>query len=116
MSCLPCQVCHDLVKAKNSGPRLYLEFTPESLNQSVLEQRCRSCDFLMRGILLMQDETWSFTGTVSRVYGYGLATETDTLTLEVYFIDERPRMMLEFFCVNRDGESISQSQDCMKIR
>lgn len=107
MSCLPCQICHDLVKEKNNSPRLYLEFTPESLNQSALEQRCRSCDFLMRGILLMQDDTWSFTATVSRVYGYGLATETDTLTLEVYFIDERPRMMLEFFRVDRDGDSIS---------
>lgn len=52
-------------------------------------------------------EDWSFTATVSRVYGYGLATDTDTLTLEVYFIDERPRMMFGFFCVGRDGEPIS---------
>lgn len=56
----------------------------------------------------MQDDTWSFTATVSRVYGYRLATETDTLTLEVYFIDERPRMMLEFFCMDSDGEPISR--------
>lgn len=115
MSCLPCQVCHDLVKEKNNAPRLYLEFTPESLNHSALVQRCRSCDFLMRGILLMQDDTWSFIANVSRVYGYGLATEMDTLTLEVYFIDERPRMMLEFFCVDRDGEFISLFQVLSEI-
>lgn len=56
----------------------------------------------------MQDETWSFTVSVSRVYGYGLVRGTDdTLTLEVYFIDERPRMMLEFFFVYHDSEPTS---------
>lgn len=53
----------------------------------------------------MQDNTWSFAADVSRVYGYGLATESDTLTLEVYFIDSRPRLMLEFFHRNHAGES-----------
>lgn len=52
----------------------------------------------------MQDNDWSFESDVSRVYGYGLATKSETLTLEVYFIEDRPRLILEFFYVDRSGE------------
>lgn len=52
----------------------------------------------------MQDNTWSFAADVSRIYGYGLATESDTLILEVYFIEDRPRLTLEFFYVDHPGE------------
>lgn len=52
----------------------------------------------------MQDNDWSFVSDVSRVYGYGLATKSETLTLEVYFIEDRPRLILEFFYVDRSGE------------
>lgn len=98
-----CQLCHNLAKDENSGFRLWLEFTPDCLQQSVLVHQCQSCTILLDGISLMQDDTWSFTADVSKVYGYGLATESDTLTFEVYFIDNRPRVMLEFFHVEQSG-------------
>jgi hypothetical protein len=53
----------------------------------------------------MQDYTWSFAADISSVYGYGLARESDTLTLEVYFIDNRPRLVLELFHTNCSGKS-----------
>jgi len=100
-----CRLCRNLVRDENSGIRLSLEFTPECLQKSVLVHECQSCAILLNGISLMQDNTWSFAADVSRVYGYGLATESDTLTLEVYFIDSRPRLMLEFFHGDHTGES-----------
>lgn len=100
-----CQLCHNLVKDGDSERRLYLEFTPKCLQQSVLAHECQSCAILLDGILLMQDDTWSFATHVSTVYGYGLATELDTLTLEVYYIDHRPRLMLELFYVEHPSES-----------
>lgn len=101
----PCQLCHDLKKDDNSGHRLSLEFTPEYLQQSAILRKCQSCTILLNGISLMQDDTWSFAAHVSRVYGYGLATESDTLTLEIYFVNSHPRLMLEFFHGDLSGES-----------
>lgn len=55
----------------------------------------------------MQDDTWSFAAHVSRVYGYGLPfwKASDTLTLELYFTDNRPRLILEFFLSELSGGS-----------
>ncbi|KAI0139085.1 HET-domain-containing protein [Hypoxylon sp. NC0597] len=102
-----CELCHALVINTKDSVRLSLEFTPDELQKSALINKCLSCDILLKGILLMQDDTWSFAKDVSRVYGYGYPTGTDTLTLEVYFSDGRPRLMLEFFClVNHYSDSM----------
>lgn len=92
----PCQTCHWLQKPAGK-PRLFFEFTPAELQQSALRRRCRQCHLLLTGVEKMQDGTWSFINDVSRVYGYAQATCHDTLTLEVYFLPDRPRIMLELF-------------------
>jgi hypothetical protein len=99
-----CTVCHALAdNGKKRGRRLYLEFTPAELRTTALVNECQSCIVLLKGILLMQDDTWSFTENVSKVYGYGLATKDDTLTLEVYFIERLPRVVLEFFYTRHES-------------
>jgi len=92
----PCQVCQGLVKPPGK-PRLFLEFTPAELRQSALQQKCEICDTLLNGISEMQDGTWWFVDDVSRVYGYAFTCENATLTLEIYFSDDRPRVTLEFY-------------------
>lgn len=49
------------------------------------------------------DGQWSFTSDVSRVYGHALATDTDTLTLEVCFVQERPKLVIELFRTDYHG-------------
>lgn len=91
-----CEVCNDL-KQKRSGVRLAIEFTSSELEQSALVKECQSCAILRQGILLMQDETWSFATDVSIVNGY--AFSGDTLFLEISFLKEKrkPRVVIEFF-------------------
>lgn len=91
-----CEVCNDL-KQKRSGVRLAIEFTSSELDQSALVEKCQFCSFMRQGILLMQDETWSFATDVSTVNGY--AFSGDTLFLEISFVREKrkPRVVIEFF-------------------
>ncbi|KAF3063072.1 hypothetical protein CFAM422_010426 [Trichoderma lentiforme] len=91
-----CQVCNDL-KQKRLGVRLAIEFTSSELEQSALVKKCQLCAILRQGILLMQDESWSFATDVSTVNGY--AFSGDTLFLEIYFLKEKrkPRVVIEFF-------------------
>lgn len=91
-----CEVCNDL-KQKRSGVRLAIEFTSSELEQSALVKKCQFCVILRQGILLMQDETWSFATDVSTVNGY--AFSGDTLFLEISFVKEKrkPRVVIEFF-------------------
>ncbi|KAL7905437.1 heterokaryon incompatibility domain-containing protein [Trichoderma velutinum] len=91
-----CEVCNDL-KQKRSGLRLAIEFTSNELEHSALVNKCQFCSILRQGILLMQDETWSFATDVSTVNGY--AFSGDTLFLEISFRKEKrkPRVIIEFF-------------------
>ncbi|KAK8017326.1 hypothetical protein PG993_013652, partial [Apiospora rasikravindrae] len=57
---------------------------------------CPSCDVLLRGLQAKEDGSWSLKD-VSTIYGYGFRSEYSTLTLEVYFIQHRPKLLLEFF-------------------
>ncbi|KAI1302226.1 HET-domain-containing protein [Xylaria venustula] len=102
-----CDVCKNLVKDTSQQSRIWLEFTPEELYSSVHHRNCFSCAILLKGIILMQAEGWSFEHDVSKVYGYGIALETDTLALEIYFHDERPRIILEYFIVKGSDYSYS---------
>ncbi|KAK7966438.1 uncharacterized protein PG986_000715 [Apiospora aurea] len=43
-----------------------------------------------------ENDRWSLKD-VSTIYGYGFRSEDDTLTLEIYFVQERPKIVLEFF-------------------
>lgn len=75
--------------------RLAIEFTSNDLEHSALAKKCRFCSVMLQGILLMQDETWSFTVDTSAINAY--AFSGDTLFLEIYFLKEKPRLVLEIF-------------------
>jgi hypothetical protein len=56
--------------------------------------RCQLCQDLEKKD---EDDTWTFAKEVSRVYLRALETEIDTLTLEIYFSDDRSKLIMEFF-------------------
>ncbi|KAI1353694.1 HET-domain-containing protein [Xylaria sp. FL0043] len=108
---MACKLCKNLVKDADQQSRLWLEFTPQELRLSARDHNCLSCAILLEGIILMQAEGWSFEHDVSRAYGYGLASEKDTLALELYFYDERPRIVLEYF-IAQDSKTCLNEHDC----
>ena len=91
-----CSLCQSLEK-KYSTRRLALDFKPHQLLESVSVTRCISCSLLLEGIVCFEDATWSFSEHVVHVYGYGLGGPEETLAVELYFIDERPKLTVEFF-------------------
>lgn len=99
----PCGVCQGLLKPQNRQ-RLAFEFTPSKLKESANTAGCETCRLLLQGICQMEGP-WSFATDVSSVYGYGLETATDTLTLEIYFGEHtgRSKLVLELFWVAGDG-------------
>ena len=103
MAC--CAVCNNLGKKSEDDVRLAFEFVPNELIQST--NRCASCSFILEGIRHFEDQQptrWSFTNDISRVYATGLQTGSDdiTLSLELYFADNRLRQVLEFFYQDRE--------------
>jgi hypothetical protein len=63
--------------------------------------KCFACSFILEGILRFEDASWSFIEDVSRFYLYALESESDSLTLEIYFHAEKPKLVLEFFIPNK---------------
>ncbi|KAI0967648.1 heterokaryon incompatibility protein-domain-containing protein [Xylaria arbuscula] len=109
-----CKLCKNLVNGPSRQSRLWLEFTPQELCFSVHHSNCLSCAILLKGIILMQAEDWSFEHDVSRVYG--IASNRDTLALELYFYDERPRIIREYFIVQDSDQSYSAPWDAIQPR
>lgn len=66
---------------------------------------------LLEGIRQFEDSSWHFEQDVSRVYVYGLSKTPDTLSAEVYYKDDRPKLILEFYYVGNGmfNESLSGS-------
>lgn len=94
-----CHLCYDLEKKEEDDFRFACDFAPEQLLRSANVQKCISCALILEGILCFEDESWSFNTGVIRVYAYAhsSAIEDDTLSVELYFNDERPKLILEFF-------------------
>jgi len=92
-----CQLCYDLEKKDPDDSRLASEFAPKQLLDSKNSTKCVSCSFILEGILRFENGTWTFAKDVSRVYLYALGSEGDSLTLEIYFHAERPKLLLELF-------------------
>jgi hypothetical protein len=91
-----CGLCYDLEKEEDDV-RLAFDFPPTQLLRSAKAQKCISCAFILEGVLRFEDESWSFDKDVTRAYVYGLGIENDSLSMELYFNDERPKLVLEFF-------------------
>ena len=94
----PCELCNNLEKRPLDHVRLALDFTYEELLLSVRSPQrtttCAPCCLILEAI----ERTVSTPeADIRRIYIYGLATEFDTLTLQLYFVDDRPKLILEIF-------------------
>lgn len=89
-----CELCHDLHRNGRTS-RVVLECKPDELIQSAGINQCSSCDILLRGLRLMEDDSWSLEDALS-LYGYGFR-DHDTLIVEIHFKQDRPRIELEFY-------------------
>lgn len=92
-----CGLCHNLEKEEDDL-RLAFDFVPTQLLKSANGLNCVSCALILEGVLRFEDESWSFDKHVARIYAYCLESENDTLSLELYFNDDRPKLILEYFC------------------
>jgi hypothetical protein len=96
----PCALCNDQKKRDEDDVRLAFDFTPEELLHSARDGRCDSCLVILAG--LQQATTLglsSFEDDVRRVNARCRGQRhgrCDTLSLEVYFLDERPKLELEY--------------------
>ncbi|KAK6833331.1 heterokaryon incompatibility protein [Apiospora arundinis] len=89
-----CELCRGFQRDRITS-RLFLECKPDELIKSVEDNHCPSCGILLEGLRLKQDDSWSLKD-VSTLYGYGFRDD-NTLILEIYFIEDRPRAVLEFY-------------------
>jgi hypothetical protein len=107
MAC--CALCHNLEKRDVDDLRLAFDFIPSELQRSAHDHGCQSCLVIYKG--LRQAETLysgEFHKDVKIVYARcrgERGDHRDSLTLEVYFIDERPKFKLEFYSLHPDGMS-----------
>jgi hypothetical protein len=106
---LSCALCNDQEKRDEGDVRLAFDFTPEELLHSARDGRCDSCLVILAG--LQQATTLglsSFEDDVRRVNARCRGQRhgrCDTLSLEVYFLDERPRLELEYCSFDSCGGS-----------
>jgi hypothetical protein len=95
-----CALCHDQVKRDEDDVRLAFEFTPEQLVRSAFDHGCDSCLVILEGLRQSETPDWSFQRDIRRVYARCYAKHgsfQDTLRLEVYYIDDRPKLELEYY-------------------
>lgn len=104
-----CQLCNDQEKREEVDARLGFDFTPEELVRSAFEGGCNSCIVILEGIRQSETSHWSLQRDVRRIYARccGIRNELqDSLLLEIYFVDDRPKLELEFYSLQPHGKSI----------
>jgi hypothetical protein len=107
-----CNLCNDQEKKDEDDVRLAFDFTPDKLIQSASRRGCSSCTVILDGIRESETHSWSFEQHVRQVYARCRGThnqKSDSLSLEIYFKDDRPKLELEFFSLQTNGESGSTS-------
>lgn len=103
-----CGLCHNLEKKDEGDARLAFDFTPEEIVRSAYEGPCDSCTVILEGLRQVESNEWTFQRDVRRVYARCCSIRKsyhDSLTLEVYFVDDRPKIELEFFSLQPHGRS-----------
>jgi hypothetical protein len=103
----PCALCNDQEKRDEDDVRLAFDFTPEELLQSARDGRCESCLVILEGLRQATPlGLSSFEDDVRRVSVRCRGQRRgrcDTLSLEVYFLDDRPRLELEYCSLDSFG-------------
>lgn len=100
-STVRCELCNDLRKKDLDDARLGFDFTPVELQRAAYEEHCPSCLILAEVVKQSQKLSMQqLQHDVRRIYARCCGergTHRDTLTLEVYFIDDRPKLLLELY-------------------
>ncbi|ORX96794.1 heterokaryon incompatibility protein-domain-containing protein [Clohesyomyces aquaticus] len=94
-----CKLCNDQEKKDEDDVRLAFDFTPAELVQSARGQDCSSCAVILEGLRRSTALEWDFEQDVRRVYARcrGMHKQKPTtLSLVIYFEDERPKLEIEF--------------------
>jgi len=92
-----CNLCNNLKKKNEDDFRLAFDFVLSELVKSTKPAKCLACEVVLDGILRFEENSWEFSKDVARVYAYGLAKQQDSLSLALYFRDDRPKLVLEFY-------------------
>lgn len=95
-----CNLCNNLKKKSGDDVRLALDFVPSELCKSA-ETQCPACNVILAGIQHSEDG-WTLAEDVTRIYVFGLANKEDSLSLELYFKDDRPKVILEVYSRERN--------------
>jgi hypothetical protein len=97
---IPCTLCHNQVKRDEADARLAFEFTPSQLQWSAYHRRCESCLVILEGLRQSEAPDWKWQRDIRKVYAICHSKRgpfQDTLRLEVYFVDDRPMLELEYY-------------------
>ena len=101
-----CALCNDQTKRDEDDARLAFDFTPDQLNGSAFGQGCDSCLVILEGLRQSETPDWSFQRDIRRVYARCRNKRLnldETLRLEIYFVDDRPKLELEFYSLQPHG-------------
>jgi hypothetical protein len=102
-----CTLCNDQDKKNEDDARLAFDFTPDQLRYSAYENNCESCLVLLEGFrqaqtVYLKDFQKDVRTVTARCRGQHNGRD-DTLTLEAYFHDERPKLELEYYSLQPHG-------------
>ena len=95
-----CALCNDQVKRDEDDERLAFDFTPSQLQRSAFDNGCESCLVILEGLRQSEGKDWRWYRDIRRVYARCLCKQggfQDTLRLEIYFVDDRPKLELEYY-------------------
>lgn len=104
-----CSICNNQEKKDDDDVRLAFDFTPGELIRSIHKAGCSACAIILAGLRGYESRSWAFEQDVRRVYAQCRSMrngKSDTLCLELYFKNDRPKVELEFFSIDANGESV----------
>lgn len=95
-----CSLCNGLAKRNEDDVRLAFDFTPRQLVRSAFYEGCDSCLVILEGLRQSETPDWSLQRDIRRVYARCNSKRgsiQDTLRLEIYYKDDRPKLELEYY-------------------
>jgi hypothetical protein len=111
MAATPCNICNNLEKRQLREflnvlqHRVAFDCTIAELQDA--SQACRYCRILLRGVQRCLSEEKNSLSSISRVYVCGPADDRPrTLSLEIYFEGDRPKLEIEFHSRDEKGMSL----------
>ena len=106
---MPCEICNDLDKRDEDDVCLAFEFTPDELARSAYGAfggRCDSCIIILEAIRQFESPDRVFKRDVKKVYARCREKHrhgTESLSLELFFKDDQPKLLLELYSLQPHG-------------